>query len=308
MKARDRLRAQALDAALTQYSARVRPLAGIADAVARGVFLEQLIDSLHRVEYPRRLLGRDVSPRRADPADAAYFDPIRAAIHHARNGDHDEACWLVFLFVAYGKGKRTGWQLIRDVYGRPGQGGRWDWPTASADPRGFDQWVVAHAGALWPPGTARPFGAHRQRESVAPSGRSGATYVAWIGAAGHRDKFARAAGANGGDRRRTFDALYHDMNAVYRFGRLARFDYVAMLGKLDLAPVEPGSTYMVGATGPVDGARLFFENDPEARVAAAALDAQLADLDARLGVGMQALEDALCNWQKSPRRYKPFTG
>jgi hypothetical protein len=31
-------------------------------------------------------------------------------------------------------------------------------------------------------------------------------------------------------------------------------------------------------------------------------------LEADLGVGMQAMEDALCNWQKSPRRFVHFKG
>ena len=308
MKERDQLRAGALGDALAAYAVEHHLLPGIDDPDARRVLLAQLIDSLHRVEYPRRLLTRDVSSRRADPADEEYFDPIRAAVYYSRHGDHDEACWLVFLFVAYGKGKRTGWRLVRDVYGRLGQGGRWDWATASADPSGIAGWIAAHAEDLWPNGTPRPFGAHRQHETVMPSARTIETYVAWIGMAGHRAKFDAAVIANGHDARRAFDALYRGMSSVYRFGRLARFDYLTMLGKLDLAQIEPGSTYMAGATGPVNGARLLFGGDENAPMTKQWLDAQLLDLDSHLGVGMQVLEDALCNWQKSPTVFKPFRG
>lgn len=307
MKERDRLRADALDAALARHAAARRALPGIVDRDMRATFLRQLIDSLHRVEFPRRLLQREMSARRTDPADAEMFDPIRAAVYHAAHGNHDEACWLVFLFVTYGQGKRTGWRLIRDVYGRLGRGGRWDWLTASADPDGMAAWIVAHAAELWPPGTPRPFGAHRQRERVAPSGATVATYLRWIGAAGHRAMFDAAWTASGGDRRRAFDVLYRSMR-VHRFGRLAKFDYLAMLGKLDLACLEPGSTYMDGATGPVDGARLLLAGREDADLEVPELDHQLAELDADLNVGMQVLEDALCNWQKSPARFKPFRG
>lgn len=251
VKERDRLRAERLDAVLNAYAEQQQPLAGVVDERARRVFLSQVVDSLHRIEYSRRLLERPVSPRRSDPADEEFFDPIRAAVYHARQGNHDEACWLIFLFVAFGKGKRTGWRLIRDVYGRLGRGGRWDWTTISADPTGLTAWITANAETLWPKGSPRPFGAHRQHEALLPAGRTAETYVAWVGAAGHRARFDAAAAANGADSRRTFDALYHDMDSVYRFGRLAKFDYLTMLGKLDLAPVEPGSTYMTGATGPV---------------------------------------------------------
>ena len=308
MKERDRNRADRLDAALAAYADEVHPLPGIADAAARQIFLRQLIDSLHRVEYPRRLLARPMTPRRADPGDAEFFDPIRAAVYHRAQGDHDEACWLVFLFVMYGKSERQGWRLIRDVYRRLNHGSRWDWATVSTSPADFAQWVATHAETLQPRGAPRGFGNHRKFESIGATGRSVETYVAWIGPGGHQTKFDAASAVNGGDARRTFHALYRSMNAVYRFGRLGKFDYLTMLGKLDLARVEPGSTYMTGATGPVSGARLLFAGDPEAAWTPRRLDQQLADLDTHLGVGMQALEDALCNWQKSPVRFKRFRG
>ncbi len=309
MKERDRVRAAALDRRLVEHSAKQQQLAGVTDSTARTVFVRQLIDSLHRVEYPRRLLERPASPRRSDPGDEEFFDPIRAAVFHAQQGNHDEACWMVFFFVTYGKGKHTDWRLIRDIYGRLGQGRRWDWAAAVADPAGMAQWIVDHAEALWPKGTPRPFGAHRQHESVAPSGKTVETYLRWIGTSGHRAKVDLVGVETGGDHRRTFDILYHEMiAAVHRYGRLAVFDYLAMLGKLDLAAVLPGSAYMAGATGPISGARLLFAGKSDAALDAPWLDKQLTHLDDRLGVGMQVLEDALCNWQKSPRTFKEFRG
>jgi hypothetical protein len=94
------------------------------------------------------------------------------------------------------------------------------------------------------------------------------------------------------------------MDAVASFGRTARFDYLTMVGKLGLAQIEPGSTYMQGSTGPLQGARLLFGE----AASAAALDAWLVELDGVLDVGMQVLEDALCNWQKSPEKFIPFRG
>jgi hypothetical protein len=77
-----------------------------------------------------------------------------------------------------------------------------------------------------------------------------------------------------------------------------------MIGKLGLANIEPPSTYVQGSTGPVKGARLLFG----VRSSAKQLDSWLIELDAQLHVGMQVLEDALCNWQKSPTKFKPFRG
>lgn len=306
MKERDRIRAERLDVGLTTFAARVHDLPGIADPVPRGVLLQQLIDSLHRVEYPRRLLARRMSQRRTDPEDSEYFDPVRAAVHYRAISEHDEACWLVFLFVAYGKSAKHAWRLIRDVYDRLGKGERWDWRTVASDPTAFEAWIAAHAADLSPRGMGG-FGNHRKFESVAATGRTAITYVGWVGPQGHRAKFDGVAAANDYDRRRTFDALYRSMNEVWRFGRLARFDYLTMLGKLDLAPIEPGSTYMTGATGPVSGARLLL-GDAAAGWEPSRLDQLLIELGAHLALDMQVLEDALCNWQKSPASFKRFRG
>jgi hypothetical protein len=111
-----------------------------------------------------------------------------------------------------------------------------------------------------------------------------------------------------GDSRKAFDALYRSMASVASFGRLARFDYLAMVGKLGLASIEPGSTYMKNSTGPIDGARLLFGRNKSASLTATDLDAWLVELEAELHVGMQVLEDALCNWQKSPGEFIPFRG
>jgi hypothetical protein len=81
-----------------------------------------------------------------------------------------------------------------------------------------------------------------------------------------------------------------------------------MIGKLGLAEIVPGSTYMQGATGPVDGARLLFGGSKKADISRKSLNQRLVDLDSHLNVGMQVLEDALCNWQKSPSQFKRFRG
>jgi hypothetical protein len=101
--------------------------------------------------------------------------------------------------------------------------------------------------------------------------------------------------------------LYRSVLQVRRFGRTGAFDYCATISKLGLAAIEPGMAGLVGATGPLDGARLLVL-EPGQRGRTRALEAALAPLQAELGVGFDALEDALCNWQKSPDEFKPFRG
>lgn len=95
---------------------------------------------------------------------------------------------------------------------------------------------------------------------------------------------------------------------VFRFGRTAKFDYLTMLAKIGLVKIEADSAYMGAATGPVDGARLLFTGASTTDISRNDLDKWLLDLDLHLQVGMQVLEDSLCNWQKSPSEFKAFRG
>lgn len=309
MRPRDRGLAQQLTASLCAFDREKRPLPGIRDAARREAFLEQLLESIHRVRFVGVIRGRRLSSLRAEPNDE-LFDPLKAAILQQRQGNTEEAFWLVFLFVHFGKHARAGWRYAREIYGRLGDGGRWDWASTSADPSGFRAWLHAHRDNLRREGVPRGFGNHRKYESLDAYSENGTgavveSYVRWVNPPRtHQELMERACRQGDGDPGRAFEVLYQSMKAVARFGRTARFDYLTMVGKLGLAPIEPPSTYMQGSTGPVQGARLLF-GVPES---ATELDSWLVALDAELHVGMQVLEDALCNWQKSPTRFKPFRG
>ena len=284
--------------------AHALPLPGLPDQRSRDALAMQLVASLRRQDYTRLLLARPVDPRRTDPHSAS-FDPERAVVHHVRSGDDDEAGWLVFLMTLFGNAGSHAWRRLTDVYGMLGAG-RWTWAATSADPAAFRAWLVANHGRV-----GGRFGNHRKYESLGAAGANGtgaavAGYVAWVGA-GHRAHFARAVREAGNDPHAIFDVLYRGM-AVPRFGRLARFDYLALIGRFGLAPIAPGSAYLDGATGPTRGARLLIDGRTDGPTGRPELQRRIDLLDVDLGVGMQAMEDALCNWQKSPRRFVHFKG
>jgi hypothetical protein len=317
IRLRDREEAERIDAALTHFDANVRRLPGIRAHARRAAFMDQAFDSIHRVQFIERVvLGRPLDPDRANPA-SDLFDPVRAAAICANRGDHDEACWFVFLFAHFGKNLRTEYRLTRDIYGRLGQGGLWDWATISPNPELFRRWLTANLPAIQNDGVRRHFGNHRKYESLKTNKRGTrgtapafVSYVNWVMPhRSHNALFEHAATQAGHDRRQTFDWLYRSMECVATFGRTGRFDYLTMLAKLGLADIEPGSTYMTGATGPLDGAKLLFGNAAD-NAMPRVIDGWLVELEAVLGLpmGMQVLEDALCNWQKSPAQYEPFRG
>ena len=310
MRPRDRELANKLCAGLQVYSERARALPGIDDPMVRQGLIEQLLASVHRVEYARRLPQMELSACRVEPNDVR-FDPLKAAVIHLRRGNTEEAFWLIFLFVHFGKHANGGWRYLREVYGRLGSGRRWDWVSTSSDPSAFRIWLDTHEAELRRKGVPGGFGNHRKYESLSGHSANGTgavvgSYVNWIlGAGSHVALVQSVIVEAGGDRRGAFDRLYRSMAAsVLRFGRLARFDYLTMLSKLRLAEIEPGSIYMHGSTGPLRGARQLFGG----KYQAADLDQWLVELDRELNVGMQVLEDAICNWQKSPGEFVPFRG
>jgi hypothetical protein len=154
----------------------------------------------------------------------------------------------------------------------------------------------------------RGFGAHRGHEKIDQLAKTIESYVSWVSPPrSHVQLIQQASHRSGNDRGKTFDDLYNDMQ-VYRFGRLAKFDYLAMLGKLGLADIEPPSTYILEGTGPLAGARLLYCGSKKDKSRDNELDNWLIELGKDLGVGQQVIEDALCNWQKSPAKFKMFRG
>jgi hypothetical protein len=295
-----------LDSSLAEFSAHVRPLPGVEDWAARATLGMQMMASLRRLDYTAILRTRDINPDRANPA-SAMFDPERAAIFHAREGRTDEAFWLIFLATHFGKHQKHGWRRLRDVYSGLGSG-TWTWERTSMNPGAFRDWLRDNEHAI-----GGGFGNHRKYISLRAAGSQGTgavieSYITWVGPArSHGELVQKLVRTGGNHPHAIFDCFYNSMH-VTQFGRLGKFDFLALIGRLDLAPISPGSAYLVGATGPLRGARLLFGGHYDAPLAVKDLDAWLRELDDQLNVGMQVMEDSLCNWQKSPSRFVHFRG
>jgi hypothetical protein len=298
--------ARRLEGDLAAFSANQRALPGVADPAARETLAMQMVASLRRLDYSDIIRRRDINPDRADP-NSPSFDPERAAVYQMRAGNFDEAFWLVLLITHFGRNLTHGWQRLREVYS--GLGGQtWSWARVSANPASFRAWLLARQDQI-----GGGFGSHRKRESIradAPDGTATVveSYVAWVGPAhSHAALMANLTQTGGNSPESIFDHAYHSMN-VTRFGRLGRFDYLSLVGRLGFAQIRPGRAYLKGATGPLDGARLLFDGATNAAVGWALLEDWILELDSVLGVGMQVMEDSLCYWQKSPIRFKHFRG
>jgi hypothetical protein len=293
-----------LNQGLQNFSNNQQRLLGVVNASQRNTLAMQMIASLRRLDYTRLIKSRDISPDRGNP-DTDLFEPERAAALLARNGQIDEAIWLIFLATHFGQHGRHGWRMLRDVYSGLGSG-RWTWNRISSNPQQFRVWLQQNWQQI-----RGAFGNHRKYETLNPASNNGTATVVesfvQCFTPSPSGWFAAIVRSSGNNPHTVFDMAYGNLT-IARFGRLAKFDFLALLGRLDLAPVAPGSAYLSGATGPLRGARLLVDGNASSISKAKDLDAILQQLDVLLGVGMQVMEDSICNWQKSPRRFVHFRG
>lgn len=233
---------------------------------------------------------------------------------HRQQGNLDEAFWLIFLFVHFGKHKIGSWRLIQNVYGQLHSNQLWNWETIKLNPEAFRIWLAHNKIRLQE--TSCGFGNHRKYETLDayhPLGTAAVfqSYIEWVNEhQSHSQMMADAKEVVGNDPKKLFNYLYKSMSSVVRFGRTAKFDYLTMVGKLELEIIEPNSAYLNEATGPKRGANLLFGGSTHAGIPLKKLEANLKELNDHLQLyfGWQVLEDSLCNWQKSPDQYVYFKG
>lgn len=300
------------DRILTGFEAfdpSVEALPGISNRTSRECLAAQIIDSMRRrrfvVEYLR---SADISDSCLSPA-SGKFDPIRASILKNREGELNEACWLVFLSVQFGYHRHRGWDLVSAFYGRDGGAKLWTWEEVVGDVPGVRSWLDSNRGLLRASGLA--FGNHRKYESLSGTSAAGtgsviASYVDWATSTSSGRRPEAVPAATGEEQ---FRLAFKAMKAVHRFGRIARFDYLTMLGKTGVFPsMVPDSTYLADVSGPRAGASLLLEGALKSHHSPSELENRLVPIRDALAITNDVLEDALCNWQKSPTSFLPFRG
>lgn len=289
---------------LISFDERI-PLPGIASPARLDCLVNQINDSVERIN---RIIDLRNAVHTHSYINRARkdFNPLIATSYYRQQGKIDEAFWLVFLATHFGEDENgTQWNLVRNVYYGLSDAPHWTWERVSHDINGFRHWLQTTKEVLQKNGS---FGNHRKYESLLDehTGKAIASYINWIGENHqHEDLFNYMRSQVGKNPHILFDALYKSMKAVWRFGRTAKFDYLCMVGKLGLADVEPGHPYLQDSTGPLAGAKLLFGNRASDTKA---LNAHLWELGMHMDLyfSMQIMEDAICNWQKSPDNFVSF--
>lgn len=294
--------------AFDKFEERHYVLPGIVHQDRRHVLCCQIVESLRRGRYIKAISSRLASPLRADPT-SNLFDPEMAAVFHRNTGNIEEAFWLSFLAIHFGKNKKFGWSTLKNFYRKDGLDGYWTWEEAFNQPKLLDNWLIENWQRI-----NFGFGNHRKYESLNPAAKNSTnrvleSYFDWIRPFGsHANLIESAYNITKGKPEELFDHFYKLLSKVKRFGRLGKFDYLCLIGHLNLININANSLYLNNATGPLKGAYLLFENKMEGTSSPSAIEQKALLLNQFLNIGMQPLEDALCNWQKSPSIFTAFRG
>lgn len=295
-----------------QSFANTVPLPGLQSMQHTDCLVEQIVDSIRRVKYVSTIAQKNNDAIYAD-ANSIFFDPLKAALYFFSIGDINEAFWLIFLATHFGRSSRSKWTLVREVYKGQGKNNFWTWKKTTTNFPAFQTWLQSNNARIRALGT---FSNHRKYTSLdaykpVGTGTAIGSYIEWVGVHNdHMTMLLPIVNSANGDHFKAFDLLYKSMTKVISFGRIGRFDFLTMLGKMKFLDIEPGIPYMKGATGPLLGAKLLFGGQKTAKISPADADQIVVQLGKHIGgyFIMQVLEDAICNWQKNPDRYIYFNG
>lgn len=274
----------------------LQPLPGLQSRKSRERFVRHLMRSLAKLRVQR---GRHFKGS-TDPSERD-FHPLRAIVEYFEGGNRDKAIWLAFLTIHYGQDVP---QSVRLFYGKLGRG-RWDWETLRQNPDAIRNWMRQNRSLLkW-----LKFGNHRKRRINNPDHKRGTpavirSFVEWVNRFGDGSPFRAFASVIDGAKNEVeaFDGVY-DTLKVLDFGRTAKFDFLCLLGNLGILPVSPGHCYLDGATGPKLGALLLVTGKKQGGLSAE-VEKNVRELQRQLGLPVECIEDALCNWQKKPKGKK----
>lgn len=274
-------------------------LPGLSTTPDRQDFLRILEICIDRYNEERSIVDQAGEPDEREPPFSDAWDPRRAIVQWDRAGEKEEATWLAFLTTYFGyRDDGDRWQAVRAVYAGFGEG-RLSWEIARKQRARALEVCVRHAEEY----KALAFGNFRNLEPHVPDHANGlltvvASYMKEVERRGQGSQVTMISRWST-DRHLKFHHLVRELREIRRFGRLATFDFLTLLGNLGVYPLEPSTLYLDGSSAALAGARRLCGR-PTGN--AALLDKECTALAADLGVPLQVVEDALSMWQKRGRR------
>lgn len=268
------------------------------DADLINVLSHQTIDSIRRINIYQAYA---MKARRAEELNLPFFHTSNPFTLSQRSSiGIDSKVWYIYLATYFGKSNKSKWKLFNKTAFKADKSliefkeiklNRLHYYTYL---RNIDLFNNAN------------FSNHRKYTKKSLEGRKGLIYsIDYF--LDNIDKYSHSNLVE-------FDVVFSYAMKIPNFGRMAAFDFTSSLCKCNLNINDPISMYHENSTGPLKAladililakckdvsksAQIDFGND---------LLAWFLE-HSKIQIVAQVLEDTICNWQKSPRKYQRYFG
>lgn len=281
-----------LGISLDQFQ-KVYALPGFETEESRTRFIEELMKSQKKL----RSFSILKSSTTVDSTEKE-FHPLKAIVRHFKEGHPDEAVWLTFLSTHFGHDAKD---MIECFYGKSGEV-LWNWKYVYENADSVQNWMILNEKRF----KHLKFGNHRKFEPKNPKNPKSTptvikSFVEWVKRSGQGSPYQALRIVSQADTTtERFDRAYHGISFP-RFGRTAKFDFLCLLGNLGILEISPPHCYLAEGTGPKKGVLQMVIGKNKGRVTAN-IEKIIEQLRMKLGIPVEAMEDALCNWQKGRQK------
>lgn len=258
----------------------------------------QTIDSIRRIKIYQVYKQQAIIAEKKKLVNYHTSNPL--VLCQRQSISRNSKIWIIYLATYFGKSKKSNWTLFRRAaFNKKKEFIKFE--SISKDKFKYYSYInsfdfFANAN----------FSNHRKYTKKSISGRKGiirsVEYVL-----NNISEFSCSTTVS-------FDTMYKRAFNIPNFGRMATFDFVCMLCKCGMKVEEPLSMYHKHSTGPLKAIEQILMlagiNSPTKEDQIIFGNELLSWFRSNTEISMiaQVLEDAICNWQKSPSDYNHYFG
>lgn len=265
--------------------------------VILSVLADQTHDSIRRIEIYRAYKSRATL---AVEEKRSFFDTSNPFVLAQRTDlSNEDRVWIIYLATYFGKSNFSGWDLfLRAAF--DGNQLLITFRKIKAKPEKYFDYLNRLEFF-----ENCKFSNHRKYTKKSLNGPKG-FFHSMTFLINNMEQYCRSDEID-------FQGMYKLAGKIPNFGRLASFDFSSSLVKCGLKIGEPKSMYASHSTGPLQALELILRltNSDVSHQSKIDLSYNLVEWfteNSDIFMVGQVLEDAICNWQKNPKKYIYYSG
>ncbi len=261
------------------------------------VLAKQTYDSIRRIEVYKAYEIRAIL---AVEKKQAFFDTSNPFVLGQRTDlSEEERIWIIFLATYFGKSDSSGWELFNRA-AFDGNKSLISFKKIKEDPEKYFYYLESFDFF-----ENSKFSNHRKYTKKSLIGPKG-LFTSMIYLINKMEQYCI-------NEEMGFHEMYKLAEKIPNFGRLASFDFTSSLVKCGLKIEEPKSMYANYSTGPLQALELLLRLTDsdftyQSKINLSHNLVEWFTTNSEIFMVGQVLEDAICNWQKNPKKYIYYTG